>query len=174
MKTKSEEIAADVAALLRARNPLLWVVTREEAGVERYVIGAANSACYVVYTWDVAEAVTGMDGKPRPFGSNDPAETLNAIRDRALRATERGVWVLRDLSIWLGGMPGATVLRQLRNLARMLPGTPRESAQAIIIIATSAEIPAELTGHATVIEWPLPIAQLLRSWIRQLRRCRMS
>lgn len=32
--TKSQEVAADVASLLRARNPLIWIVTREEARVE--------------------------------------------------------------------------------------------------------------------------------------------
>jgi SpoVK/Ycf46/Vps4 family AAA+-type ATPase len=63
---------------------------------------------------------------------------------------------MRDLPVWLAGQPGATVLRQLRNLARMLPGIPREGAQAIILITTSTDIPAELVGQATVIEWPLP------------------
>jgi hypothetical protein len=47
MKTKSQEVAADVAALLRARNPLLWIVTREEARVERYLIEAAGAAGYL-------------------------------------------------------------------------------------------------------------------------------
>ena len=36
--TRGQVIATDVAALLRARNPLLWVVTREEARVERHLI----------------------------------------------------------------------------------------------------------------------------------------
>ena len=39
--TKGQEVAADVAALLRARNPLIWIVTREEARVERLLIEAA-------------------------------------------------------------------------------------------------------------------------------------
>ena len=41
---------------------------------------------------------------------------------------------MRDLPIWLNGPPGASVLRQLRNLARMLPGAPREGSQAVIIL----------------------------------------
>jgi len=31
MKSKSQLAAEDIAALLRARNPLIWVATREEA-----------------------------------------------------------------------------------------------------------------------------------------------
>jgi hypothetical protein len=126
--TRGQVTATDVAALLRARNPLLWVITREEARVERHLIEAASSAGYVSRTWDVAAGVTDIAGKAQQIGSADPGETLAAIRDRASRAIERGVWIMRDLPIWLGGPPGASVQRQLRNLARTLPSIPREGA----------------------------------------------
>jgi hypothetical protein len=103
--TKSQAIAADISALLRARNSLLWVATREEARVERYLIEAASAAGYVSRTWDVAQGVVDIAGEPERIGSADPE---------------------------------------------------REGAQAIILLTTSTNIPAELTGHATVIEWPLP------------------
>jgi ATPase family associated with various cellular activities (AAA)/AAA+ lid domain len=156
VKTKSQDIAADVAALLRARNPLFWIVSREEQRVERYLIEAAGAAGYVSRTWDVAQGVADIAGEPERIGSNDPGETLDAIRERVTRGSERCLWVMRDLPIWLAGPPGASVLRRLRNLARILPTTPRDRAQAIVVLTTSTEIPAELTGHATVIEWPLP------------------
>ena len=66
------------------------------------------------------------------------------------------VYGSRDLPVWLAGAPGASVLRSLRNLARSLPGIPRDRAQAVIILTPSTEVPPELAGHATVIEWPLP------------------
>lgn len=157
MKTKSQEIAAEVAALLRARNPLLWVVTREEGRAEGYLFEAAAAASYVPRTWDVGQGVMGMGGRAeRGIGSNDPGDTLTAIRGRAQGAKERGLWIMRDLPVWLSGPSGAATLRQLRNLARLLPTTARESAQAIIVLSPSGEIPPELAGHATVIEWPLP------------------
>jgi hypothetical protein len=156
--TRSQEIAADVAALLRARNPLLWIITREEARVERYLIEAAAAAGYVPRTWDVAQGVADISGKTTRLGSLlDPGETLAAIKNRPTFAgADRGVWIMRDLPIWLVGAPGASVLRQLRNLARTLPGAARDVAQAVIILTPSTDIPAELSGHATVIEWPLP------------------
>lgn len=175
-KTKSEEIAADVAALLRARNPLLWIVTREEARVERYLFEAAAASGYVTRTWDVAQGVTEIGGQAVSIGSPDPAATLDAIRDRAREELtakpERGVWIMRDLPTWLMGPPGATQLRQLRNLARSLPGAPRDRAQAIVVITPSGDVPAELAGHATVIEWPLPdrgeIAAILDAAVESL------
>ena len=158
--TRSEVAAADVDALLRARNPVLLVVTREEARVEGYLMEAAAAAGYVPRTWDTAQGVAGMDGKiDREFAdSEDVGFALNMIRDRTKPGAknERGVWIMRDLPAWLSGIGGARTLRQVRNLARSLPGVPREQAQAIIIMSPSSDIPVELAGHATVIEWPLP------------------
>ena len=161
--TRSQEIADEVSALLRARNPLLWIVTREEARVEAHLFEAAASAGYPPpLTWDVAAGVT-LDGKSAPgLGSaQDPGDCLAAIDARSRTTTQvtRSVWVMRDLPVWLAGPPGASVLRRLRNLARSLPAVPREQAQAVVVLTPSADLPAELAGHATVIEWPLPDRQ---------------
>jgi len=160
MPTKGQEIAADVSALLRARNPLLWVVTREEARVERLLVEAAASAGYVPRTWDVAQGAADLARKSKfDQDTADPDAMLNVIRQYATpgRGTnERGVWIMRDLPVWLAGPSGATTLRRLRNLARDLPGVQRDLAQAIIVITPDGNVPPELAGHATVIEWPLP------------------
>ena len=51
MKTRSEIVASDIVALLRARNQLLWIVTKEEARVERYLFEAAAATKMVPYFW---------------------------------------------------------------------------------------------------------------------------
>lgn len=158
-KSKGQLQAADVAALLRARNPLLWIVTREEARVEGFLAEAAASAGYTPRVWDCAQGVADIQGnKDSTVGDAGPDTALGAIRTKAEQksGSERGVWIMRDLSPWITGPAGMTTLRQLRNLARLLPGVPRDRAQAIVVLATDANIPAELSGHATVIEWALP------------------
>ena len=81
---KSQTMAEDISALLRARNPLLWIVTREEGRAERYIMEAAASAGYVSRTWDVAQGIATAEGRPvQNIGGADPGETLAAIRDRA-------------------------------------------------------------------------------------------
>ena len=135
-------------------------MTREEARVERYIHEAAASAAYITRSWDVAQGVTEIGGKPpaRPIGSKDPGEMLDTIMARAMTETgqERAVWIMRDLPAWIQGPQGIVTLRQLRNLARALPGRPRDSAQAVVVISPSGEVPPELASHTTVIEWPLP------------------
>jgi hypothetical protein len=177
MVTKGQAVAADIAALLRARNAILWIVTREEARVERFLVEAAASAGYVSRTWDVAYGGAEMAGKRVVGCTQDPGEALGYIGRRASGEDrtipqDRCVWVMRDLPVWLMGPPGAAVLRALRNLARSLPAEPRDRAQAIVIITPSTDVPAELAGHATVIEWPLPdrdeVAAILDAQIEAL------
>ena len=158
--TKSQTVAVDVAALLRARNSLIWIVTREEARAEGYLFEAAASAGYLARTWDVGQGVADVSGAVQRIGSPDPDEALTAIKERARGATggapERCVWIMRDLTPWLAGTIGMRTCRAVRNLARMLPSIARESAQALIVLSPSGDVPPELSGHATVIEWPLP------------------
>lgn len=174
-KTRSQAMADDVAALLRARNPLLWIVTREEARVERYLVEAAAVAAYNPRFWDVAAGFTDLRGVPLSGfeNSQDPGAALTRIDQRATtQNSDRGLWIMRDLPVWLEGAAFASTLRQLRNLSRTLPSTPREKAQAIVVITPSAVVPPELANHATVIEWPLPdreeIASILDAAIKGL------
>jgi hypothetical protein len=158
--TRSQAAATDVTALLRARNPLLWIVTREEARVEDYLIAAAKAAKLTPRMWDVAQGVTDADGTRSEINALDPDAVLEAIRDRAIRnpdrRPERGLWVLRDFGPWLAGPAGAATTRRLRNLTRLLPTTEVDLIQAVVVLTTSREVPAELSAHATVIDWPLP------------------
>lgn len=176
---RSTEVAKDVQALSRARNPLLWIVTGEEARVEGYLIEAAIAAGYVPRTWDVAAGVCKIDGKPDPNFRDpqgqpmvDPGAMLALIRERAQSGSERGAWLMRDLPVWLSGPVGITTQRAMRNLARALPVAERERSQVIYVITPSADVPPELAGHATVIKWPLPdrseIAALLDATVDTL------
>lgn len=156
--SKGQQVAADVSALLRARNPLLWIVTKEEARVEGYIGEAAAQAGYIPRVWDIAQGVCKLNGTKDTVGGADPSETFAAIQSKAddKNGKERGVWIMRDLSPWISGPGNAKSLRELRNLARSLPGAPRERAQAIIVLSTSGDVPPELANHATVIDFPMP------------------
>lgn len=155
--TKSQAVAADVAALLRARNPLLWIVSREEARVERYVAQAAKAAKLEIFTWDVAAGFADAAGEPlkEPEGSRDPSVALDFIRERA-RGGAPALWIMRDFPAWIGGQGGAATLRQLRNLVRALPDAALGNRQGLAVLSPAGEVPPELADHATVIEWPLP------------------
>jgi len=152
--TSSQRIADELSADLRARKKLLWIVTKEEARVEGYLFEAAASAGYAAYFWDVAQGVTELNGKGVNIGDRDPGLMLEAILNRARNGKERNVFIMRDLPAWLSGPAGVTTLRSLCNFCRF--NSPRESGQAVIVISPSANVPDEISGVATVIDWPLP------------------
>jgi hypothetical protein len=165
-RTKGEEAAGEVKALIRARNPLIWIVTREESRVERFLYEAVAAAGYLPYTWDVAEGVTYRMDQPPVTAQASLQAALDKIKEASLVAEplpgvlpdprKRAVWILRDLPVWISGAGGAMNLRKMRNLAKRLSRTPSEVAQVMIVLSPHGEIPPELADHATVIKWPLP------------------
>lgn len=176
--TKSQVVATDIAALLRARNPLIWIKSGEEARVEGFLAEAAAAAGFEIRFWDTAQGTTTLAGKTEQAGLADIGDMLAAVQTRAQNGVpgqkeSRTVWVLRDPAIWLQGPPGAVPLRRLRNLARFLPSVERTKAQAIIVLGTSGDVPSELSAHTTVIDWPLPdraeIAAILDAAINSLK-----
>lgn len=172
--TTSMKAAADIAAQLRARNPVIWVVSREEARVEEYIVEAAASAGYKSIFWDVAQGLTTVQGDPvdqrDPEGTLDPDAALKYINDKVRGAVARAkapnrvtdpkdnrtVWIMRDMAAWLQPPIGLTPQRRLRNIAKALPGLPLADAQTIVILSTNGNVPDELADNVTVVEWPLP------------------
>lgn len=156
--TKSETISRDLTALLRARVAVLWIVTREEARVERHLVDACLAAKYTPRTWDCAQGTLNADGTPDNPELTDVQQLLREISDRSRRGGDgsRDAWILRDAPVWLSGPIGAAPLRALCNLARFRPLMEQASAQAVLIITPSSEVPPELSGHVTVVDWPIP------------------
>ncbi len=146
-ETRGAKTNADITALLKARNTLLWVVTREEVRVERAIVEAAGAARYGVRFWDCASGISGAEGK-----QVDPVAAPDAALDFIKGQRGRMVYVMRDLHKWLDPV----VLRTLRNLAKSLQSSPPDDARTIVVLTPSAEIPPELAGHVTLIDYPLP------------------
>lgn len=156
--TRHEKAKADLSALLRARNCLLWIVTREERRVELATMEAAAQAQFSCVYWDCAAGFTAPTGEALDARAANPVTALQAIAQQE----ERTVYVMRDLHAALGN---PVVTRTVRNLAKSLQNRPRTSACAIVILSPLSEVPPELAGHAKVIDWPLPerreVAQIL-------------
>lgn len=163
--TAGAKCSADVSALLRARNPLLWCLTFEEARGERIVAEGGIAAKLVPVAWDCANGLTDLAGRVIDASLTDAGAVLAAIRD----STERRLWILRDLAPWLRD---PFVTRALRSLCRTLPQAPLDQARAVVVLTPSGEIPPELQGHAVLVDVPLPdraeVAGLLDSAIAAL------
>lgn len=147
--TAGARCSADLSALLRARNSLIWCVSREEARAERVIFDACAAAGYAVRTWDCAAGLAEFTGERIDSAATDPEIALAFVRD----STQRAVFIFRDLAPWL---KAPTTCRALRNLCRTLPAAAREQARAVVVLSPSSEVPPELAGHAIVVDIPLP------------------
>lgn len=152
-QTRGERTNQQIAELLKAKNTLLWIVTREERRVEKAVIEAAGKANYRIRIWDCATGIidpTKPSGSVGSEGEQDPQVVIKKIRSTS---TDRYIYVMRDLHPWI---KDPATLRLLRSTARELQDKAPKEARAIVVISPSVDIPPELSSLATVIEYPIP------------------
>ena len=101
LDTAGQRMAADVGALLRARNALLWVVTAEEVRVERAIAEAAAAEKYEVRLWDCAGGVVDVKGETVEPGNGGEGCDCDQVLRFIGGSKQRAVWIMRDLPQWL-------------------------------------------------------------------------
>ncbi len=149
----------DLALLIRARYSLIYIPTIEEERVEKSIEQVAKQLeNRPVYIWDF---VDGYQGNPndRGFGKRNPLQALEFI-DK-LAPNEPGIFILRDYHRFLEDV---SVARKLRNLGRKFKAEPKN----LIILAPQISIPNDLGEAITILEFPLPNAEEIRSEIAKL------
>lgn len=152
---------------IRARYPLLWVVTPEEERALREIKALAEDERQHkrLWLWSATEGLVNPAlPKAKPDASKrDPLQLLNTL----LEDEEKSLWVLRDFHPFL---KDANVVRKLRETAFAI----RSSNKTIILLSPLLKIPTELEKEVTVIDFALPTAeqlgQMLEDVISSVRR----
>ncbi len=145
--------------LLRARYPLIYIPTLEEERVEEAIAQSAkNQGNRAIYIWDF---VDGYQGNPTDKGAarRNPLQALELVEN--IPTNTAAIFILRDFHRFLEDI---SVSRKLRNLARLLKSQPKN----IVILSPQLSIPEDLSEVLTVLEFPLPDRQNIRSEIDRL------
>ena len=137
----------DFVLLLKARYPILYIVTNEEERIEYLIKYCAKK--YVnrtYYSWDF---VDGYQGNPNDtgFAAKNPLEALDLVNK--LTPETASLFVLKDYDNFLKDF---SVIRKLKNLSRSLKTQPKN----IIIVSSEINIPDSLKEFVTLLEFPLP------------------
>lgn len=148
-KTRGQKVNERITLLLRSRHTLLWIVTREEFRVKSACIDAIAKAKSDAVIWDCWAGFTSAEGKTIDSTVTNAESALRAIESRK----ERRTYILKDVHKWIGD---PVTLRGLRNLAIELQSAKPNERREIIVLTPSGDVPPELAGHATVIDYPLP------------------
>ncbi len=143
----------ELETLIRARYPVIYVVSWEEARVEAHLGRIAAKRGKQLYLWSVT---TGMrragaaNQQSQQRGMADPIEGLNTV----LEHKEPAIYMFQDFHAFL--RPAVTCnlgpIRKLREVARALS----DSYKTLVICAPSLELAPELEKDVTVFDYPLP------------------
>lgn len=140
----------ELEVLLRARYPVIYVVTWEEGRVEEALAQIAQRREKKLYLWSVARGLqqwgTPLESRKRvDERTADPQVAL----DHVLDSMENAVYVFRDLHAFFNA-PGVT--RRVRELSAYL----KNSYKTLVIIGPTLCLPMELQKDVTVVEFDLP------------------
>lgn len=141
---------SDFILLLKARYPLIYIVTSEEERVE-YLLkySTRKYLSRTCYSWDF---IDGYKGNPNDIGfaARNPLEALN-LPDKLTPETG-AIFILKDYDNFLKDF---SIIRKLKNLGKTLKTQPKN----IIIVSSELTLPDSLKELVTIVEFPLPSYQ---------------
>ena len=146
--------AQEMDVLIRARYPILYIVSSEETRALEALSGIAKQRQKKILEWSCTtglapEGASIQVAKNRGAASRDPLIALDQVIDHV----EPAIFVFKDLHPFLGkAHPG--VVRKLKEIAQHL----KNSLKTIVLISPVVEIPSELEKEVTLITFPLPSA----------------
>src|SRR5215470_280292 len=141
----------DIEHLMRARYPLIYILSSEEKRVEKSIADVLHTRereknyRTKIFTWSVTEGVR-VGGEPQG-DSKDPLKALRFILEA--KKDERAVFILRDLHAF---QKNPEVVRLLRDVGRNL----KETLKTVFMVAPVLSIPPECDKEIAVVEYPLP------------------
>jgi hypothetical protein len=145
----------ELEVLIRARYPILYVVSWEEARVAQWVSDVARKRDKKLHEWSfntglVPYGTSLQSQKTRNQASKDPLVALDHVVDQV----EPAIFLFKDFHPFLARTNFA-VIRKLKEIAIQL----KNSTKTIILVSPILEIPVELEKEITVIDFPLPTVQ---------------
>ena len=145
-------IQEEIETLIRARYPILQILTSEEMRVQELVVEIASKRQKKVFEWSfstgIVPAGTSIQSqKHRNAATKDPLMAL----DQVIEQVEPAIFIFKDFHPFLTKNNFA-VIRKLKEIALHL----KNSFKTILLVSPVQEIPMELEKEITVLSFPLP------------------
>lgn len=134
----------ELEILIRARYPLVYLISSEEQRVEEGLREVATKLNKRVYTWSITRGLTEHPSQV-DASTLKPIEVLLSIE----RLPQQSVVLLKDFHVYLND---SVVKRRLRDLSLTL----RRTYTSVFILAPVLILPPELEKEMTVLDVPLP------------------
>jgi adenylate kinase family enzyme len=170
MPANAYSFAVELETLIRARYPILYVITSEEMRVQDLVIEVARKRQKKVFEWSCSTGIVPAGASIQSQKHRHPAtkEPLSAL-DHVIDQVEPAIFIFKDFHPFLARSNFA-IIRKLKEIALHL----KNSFKTIILVSPLMEIPTELEKEITVLNFPLParddLNELLDKILRDVKR----
>src|SRR5262245_38092185 len=154
----------EIETLIRARYPILYVITSEEMRVQNLMVEIAAKRQKKVFEWTFSNGIVPagtsiQSQKNRNGATKDPIAAL----DQVIEQVEPAIFLFKDFHPFLARNNFA-IIRKLKDIALHL----KNSFKTIILISSVMEIPAELDKEITVINFPQPTKEDLGAMLDKI------
>src|SRR5882762_1339892 len=142
----------EIETLIRARYPILYIITNEEMRVQNLIVEIAAKRQKKVFEWTYSNGIVPagasiQSSRNRNGTTKDPLAAL----DQVIEQVEPAIFVFKDFHPFLTKNNFA-VIRKLKDIALHL----KNSYKTVILISPTLEIPMELDKEITLLNFPLP------------------
>jgi ATP-dependent 26S proteasome regulatory subunit len=143
---------SEIELLIRARYPILYVVTSEETRLRDAVLAIAKKRQKKLFEWSCTTGIvpTGTSIQSRHSRDQPTAEPLAAL-NYVIDQVEPALYLFKDFHPFLT-KGHAPVIRRLKEIAVEL----KNSLKTLILVSPVLEMPVELEKELTVLTQPLP------------------
>ncbi|HEV8542889.1 MAG TPA: AAA family ATPase, partial [Verrucomicrobiae bacterium] len=168
----TEKFSDSLETLIRARYPIIYIVSPEEGRVQQLLGAIAERREKILYEWS---CTTGMLPSGASIqlqkGRNSPTREPLAALDQVIEQVEPAIFLFKDFHPYLTKGHEA-IIRKLKEIALHL----KNSFKTIVIVSPVLEMPIELEKEITVLTLPLPgikeLSELLERITEEVRRFR--
>jgi len=169
MTSKSHAWQEEIETLVRARYPILYVITSEEMRVQSVMVEIAAKRQKKLFEWTCSSGLVPAGAsiqsqRNRNASTKDPGVALDLIIDQV----EPAIFLLKDFHPFLS-RANVAIIRRLKDIALHL----KNSFKTIVIVSPVLEIPPELEKEITVLNFPQPtrddLAVLLEKILEDVR-----
>jgi hypothetical protein len=160
--------AAELEVLIRAKYPLIYVLSWEERRVQAMLGDIAARRKKRLFTWTVTDGIVAIDTvRPTPVDPNatSPLSALEYIE----HSRNAAIFVLKDLHLFLQDarmLDTIVLIRKLRDMVQPL----KESAKTVVLLSPVLRYPIELEKDIAVLDCSLPTREELAGALDRIVR----
>ena len=155
-KTRCRTTAEELDILIRARYPIIYLVSWEEERVEQCLAEIAERRKKKLYLWTLTQGLVKYGAEPQRSkgGSGSTTDPLAAL-DAVLDQIEPTIFLFKDFHPFMEeNRANLAVVRRLRDVAVRL----RDTYKTIVVVSSVLRMAPELSKDVTVVELGLPDA----------------